>query len=115
MLLEPIKLFKEAVARYPKVKGLFGVLAALAIVIFAQSLRVSADYAVFGVIIVLGLLVLMALAVAATQLPKTRTSLPAIVFIWAVLILCIGVMSLLFTGYFFNWPRPIRPLRESEQ
>lgn len=73
------------------------------------SARISPDYAVFGVIIVFGLLVLVALAVGATQLPRTKLGAPVIVLVWAVLILSIGSMSLLFTGYFFNWPRPIRP------
>ncbi|HEV2841992.1 MAG TPA: N-acetylmuramoyl-L-alanine amidase [Chthoniobacterales bacterium] len=109
MILDPIQLFKEAVAKYPKVKGLFGVLAALALVVIALSLRVSPDYAVFGVVIVLGLLALVALVVAATQLPKSKTGVPALVFIWAILILSTSSLSFLFTGYFFNWPRPIRP------
>jgi hypothetical protein len=109
LLVNPVSLFRTAVAKYPQVTPLFAVLAAIALLVIVLSLRISADYALFGVIIVLGLLLLVALAVSATQLPQTKMSLPAIVLVWAVLILSIGSMSLLFTGYFFNWPRPVRP------
>jgi hypothetical protein len=109
-MLNPLTLFREAIAKYPKVKGLYAILAALALVVIARSFRVGADYAVFGIIIVFFALVLVGgLAVGATRLPINNVAAPVSVLIWAVLILAIGSMSFLFTGYFFNWPHAIRP------
>jgi hypothetical protein len=115
MTINPLALFREAVEKYPKVKPLFGLLGAVALLIIVASARIGASYAVFGVLIILGLLVLLALAVGATQLSARQIALPVLVLIWAVLILAIASMSFLFTGYFFNWPIAIRPGVTTEQ
>lgn len=109
MMPNPIALFREAVAKYPKIKPLFGLLAAVALLLIVLSTRISTEYAFFGVLIILALLVFLALAVGATQLSRITIALPVIVLVWAVLILAIASMSFLFTGYFFNWPIPVRP------
>lgn len=113
MMINPLSLFREAVKKYPKVKPLFGLLAAVALLIIVASARIGASYAVFGVLIILGFLVLLALAVGATQLSGRQIALPVLVLVWAVLILAIASISFLFTGYFFNWPVAIRPIEAS--
>jgi len=107
---DPWQLFVAALKAYPKARIMYALLAALCLVVIALSVfRVSAEYAVFGTVIVFALLVVAALTLAATRLSRDTVYLPALALTWSILVLLDASLVFLFTGYFFNWPRAIRP------
>lgn len=114
LVQEEPKILKEAITKVPAVKyalGIAGVAAATSLVIgFLRDYRV----AVFGPIIMLFLMVVLAIFARNEKSPHTFSWSPASVLTWSSLVLTIATGTFLLTTFFFSWPRSIDTYFESK-
>lgn len=88
----------------------YAIVAAGLVAVVAIIVKFGVSYAtlIFGVIALVGLMVLF---VVFAQIPKLRRAsldLPARVLVWTILLAVIAFVALLTTSTFFNWPLPFR-------
>lgn len=88
----------------------YAIVAAGLVAVVATIVKFGVSYAtlIFGVIALVGLMVLF---VVFAQIPKLRRAsldLPARVLVWTILFAVIAFVTLLTTSIFLNWPLPFR-------
>jgi hypothetical protein len=78
--------------------------------LIATSLRYgfSAATLIFGVIIVIGLMVLFFAFTQLAEANKRVKGSASLVVLWSFLLLCIASAVFLFSSAFFDWPLPLR-------
>ncbi len=106
----PASLVRAAIRAVPAVKWALAVGAIATLVGIVLGFQIEPRIAVFGTIISLGLMTIMVVFAALT---KTRTSalrLPVLCLTWVSIFLISATAALLFTSYFFNWPRSLTSL-----
>src|SRR5579862_3792503 len=88
----------------------FAILAAggLAIVVTFVKFGVGLATLAFGVIALVGLMVLFLVFAQASKLNRAHLDLPARVLVWAILLIALVIVLLLSGSVFFNRPLPIR-------
>ncbi|HZS45640.1 MAG TPA: hypothetical protein VFC63_11090 [Blastocatellia bacterium] len=107
IVASPLNILKLAIDAVPAVRyalGIAGIAAAAAII---KTLIKSPEQAVFGVVIMLVLMVVLVVFANLAQSGSASTGSIGKVLAWFFVILIMSTSLLIFTGYFFNWPRPI--------
>jgi len=103
--MNPLTLLKNAVAAVPAVKyalGVAGIAAAVAIVL---GLKLNPQVAVFGTLIVLGLMfILLIFARFSGQKENPEILQPAKVLVWFYTVIIMVVTCLFISSYFLRWP-----------
>jgi hypothetical protein len=101
--MNPLKLLREAVKAVPAVKFALGVAGIAAVVAIVLGFRLEPERAVFGALIVLALMFVLAIF---SRFASKNISLllPAKVLVWFYTSAVIVATTLLITGYFFQWP-----------
>jgi hypothetical protein len=109
-LLNPASFIRTAQRAHPAFR--YAVVAAGLLAIVATFSKFGINYLtlVLGAIALIGLMVLFVVFAHVSQLAKSTLDLPARVFLWAILILTLGLIGLLVSSVFFNAPLPIRDL-----
>lgn len=107
MDISPIKVLKEAQKSIPAVKYAGGVAGVAAVVAIVAGFQLDYRIAVFGTIIVLGLMFVLVIFSSFVAHSGPSTLVLASVAAWSFLLLTIATSLFLMTSYFFSWPRAI--------
>lgn len=103
----PWGVLQAAITAVPAVKYALGIAGIGAVVAIIAGFQTDPRIAVFGIIIVIGLMFVLLVFARLTELAPKQLVTPALVATWSFLLLTIGVTVLLVAGYFFAWPRPL--------
>ena len=107
MNISPIEVLRDAQKSVPAVKYAAGIAGVAAVVAIIAGFQLDYRIAVFGTIIVLGLMfVLVTLSSFASHSGPSVVKL-ATFGAWSFLLLTIAVSILLIASYFFSWPRQL--------
>ena len=101
-------LLNQALKHTPAIKYAIAVAAIAGLIATSLRYGFSAATLVFGVIIVIGLMVLFFAFTQLAEANKRATGSASIVVLWSFLLLCIASAVLLFSSAFFDWPLPLR-------
>ena len=101
-------LLNQALRHTPAIKYAIAVAAIAGLIATSLRYGFSAATLVFGVIIVIGLMVLFFAFTQLAEANKRATGSASIVVLWSFLLLCIASAVLLFSSAFFDWPLPLR-------
>src|SRR5262245_24400127 len=105
--VKPLAILREATQAVPAVKyalGLAGIAAAVAMVV---GLLKDLKLAVFGPIVMLGLMFILVVFAGFVKHSGSDIRLLAGFLAWAFVLLTVATSVLIFTGFFFSWPRPL--------
>ena len=121
--MDPLRLLKEAIKAVPAVRYALGVAGIAAVVAIVLGLKLGPEVAVFGTLIVLGLmfiLVLFSQYAGSKVAGGADTNVmfgPITLLVWFYTIALVLVTSLFISSYFlhvptfpFHEPTPIRPI-----
>lgn len=104
MLLNPIKLIKDAVKIVPSLKYIWGLIAALAVISLIKLLNIEYKTALIGVPIIFILaIIVIVFAKIATNADETFKK-PSLILLWSSTILFLISCCFLLTSLFFNFP-----------
>jgi hypothetical protein len=108
MDLNPYKLLKDAMKAVPSVRYALGVAGVASVVVIIAGFKLDYRVAVFGTIIVLGLMFLLLIfSSIATKSAAKSLRKPALTLAWAFLLLSILGSTFLLSSFFFEWPRAL--------
>lgn len=107
MNFSPIEVLRDAQKSVPAVKYAAGIAGVAAVVAIIAGFQLDYRIAVFGTIIVLGLMFVLVILSAFVFHSGPSLQVLATVAAWSFLSLTIVVSILLVTSYFFSWPRQI--------
>ena len=103
--MDPFQVLREAIRAVPAVKYALGVAGIAAVVAIVFGLKLRPDIAVFGALIVIGLMfVLVVFSSYAGQQQHPGFLAPAVVLVWFYTLLVIAATTLFVTSYFWHWP-----------
>jgi hypothetical protein len=105
--LNPLTILKDAVKAVPAMKYALAVLGLVAVVAIVSLWRVKYEVAIFGAVIILGLMVPVLVFARLTTVRPGKLVVPALVMMWSFLLLTVATAFLLFTCAFFRWPKPL--------
>jgi Tfp pilus assembly protein PilF len=88
-------------------KYALAVLGLVAVVAIVSLWRVRYEVAIFGAVIILGLMVPVLVFARLTTVRPGKLVAPALVMMWSFLLLTVATVFLLFTCAFFRWPKPL--------
>ena len=103
----PSVILKNAIEAVPAVKYASGVAGIAAAVALVAGLITNYKIAVFGIILMLGLMTVLVVFSSLAQAAPGDIRILALLLAWAFVILIIATSSFIFTGFFFHWPRPL--------
>jgi hypothetical protein len=106
--MDPFKLLKDAITAVPAVRYALGVAGIAAVVAIVLGLRLSPQVAVFGTLIVLGLMFVLVVFSRYQSQQDTKTLGPATVLVWFYAFTVMGSTVLFITSYFWSWPLVLR-------
>jgi hypothetical protein len=101
-------LLNQALRHTPAIKYAIAVAAIAGLIATSLRYGFSAATLVFGVIIVIGLMVLFFAFTQLAEANKRATGSASVVVLWSFLLLCIASAVFLFSSAFFDWPLPLR-------
>jgi hypothetical protein len=107
--MDPFKLLKEAIEAVPAVRYALGVAGIAAIVAIIIGLKLNPQIAVFGTLIVLGLMFVLLVFSKYAGKPDIDAAGPASLLVWFYALAVIVATVLFMTSYFANWPVQFRP------
>jgi hypothetical protein len=102
--LNPYRILQDAIRAVPALKYGLAVLALVAIVALASLLRVDPLNAVFGSIVIIVLMVAVLVFARVATLNTSTTRIPALIFLWAFVLLTVLMASCLVSAALFRWP-----------
>lgn len=102
--MDPFKLLKEAIIAVPAVKYALGVAGIGAVVAIIIGFRVNPQVAVFGSLIVLGLMFILVVFSRYQEQQAPKAVGPADVLVWFYTLAVISATILFMTSYFWHWP-----------
>jgi hypothetical protein len=102
--LNPLTILKDAVKAVPAMKYALAVLGLVAVVAIVSLWRVKYEVAIFGAVIILGLMVPVLVFAKLTKVAPKYFLGPARAFLWAFVILTIVAGTCLFTAAAFKQP-----------
>jgi hypothetical protein len=102
--LNPLTILKDAVKAVPAMKYALAVLGLVAVVAIVSLWRVKYEVAIFGAVIILGLMVPVLVFAKLTKVAPKYFLGPARAFMWAFVILTIIAGTCLFTAAAFKQP-----------
>ena len=107
MNISPIEILRDAQKSVPAVKYAAGIAGVAAVVAIIAGFQLDIRIAVFGTIIVLGLMFVLVILSSFVAHSGPSVVILAAVAAWSFLLVTIAVSILLVTSYFFSWPRQI--------
>lgn len=111
--LSPAKILKEAIRAVPAVKYALGVAGIAAVIAIIAGFKINYKVTVLGIIIMFLLMFLLVIFSAfARSATKSLRNL-GLTLAWSFVILTIATALLIFTEFFFSWPRPLEQTAES--
>jgi hypothetical protein len=105
--MDPLQLIKDAISAVPAVKYALAVAALGATVAIVAGFRIDLKIAVFGILIVLGLMFVMVLFSKFAEVTGPELKPLMLTLAWAFVVLTISSSLLVITGFFFSWPRSL--------
>ncbi len=102
--MDPFKLLQNAIRAVPAVKYALGVAGIAAVVAIVVGLRLNYQVAVFGTLIVLGLMFVLIVFSSLPQRQGANLGGPATVLVWFYTVAVMAVTILFMTSYFWGWP-----------
>ena len=103
--LNPLKILNEARKNVPALKYAFGALGLLAVLAIVVSIwKLDLRVAVFGPIILIGVMTILLVFAKLSTLSESDFQLPALILLWFTLIVAMGAILLLGSSVFFSWP-----------
>lgn len=107
MEVSPLSVLRDAQKSVPAVKYAAGISGVAAVVAIIAGFQLDYRIAVFGTIIVLGLM--FVLVILSSLVAHTGSSLIALSLFaaWSFMLLTIAASLFLLTSYFFSWPKSI--------
>jgi hypothetical protein len=102
--MDPFRLLKDAIAAVPAVKYALGVAGIAAVVAIILGLRLNPQVAVFGTLIVLGLMFVLVVFSRYQSQQGTKSVGPAEVLVWFYTLAVMAGTILFMTSYFWHWP-----------
>jgi tetratricopeptide (TPR) repeat protein len=98
---------KEAIKAVPAVKYALGVAGVAAVVAIVSAFKLNHKVAVFGTIIMFGLMFLLVLFSWFSKNAGKHAKMPTLVLVWTFVLLTLITATLLLSSFFFHWPRPL--------
>ena len=108
--LNPLTILKDAIKAVPAMKYALAVLGLVAVVAIVSLWRVKYEVAIFGAVIILGLMVPVLVFAKLTKVAPKYFLGPARAFLWAFVILTIVAGTCLFTAAAFRQPTALYEL-----
>jgi len=108
--LNPLTILKDATKAVPSMKYALAVLGLVAVVAIVALWRVKYEVAIFGAVIILGLMVPVLVFAKLTKVAPKYFLAPARVFMWAFVLLTIVAGTCLFTAAAFKQPSALHEL-----
>jgi hypothetical protein len=102
--LNPYNLLRDAIRAVPAMKYALAVAGLGAVVAIVLGLRLSPQVAVFGALIVLGLMFILVIFTGYASQGRSALAGPAAVLVWFYTFAVIIATALFMTNHFFNWP-----------
>jgi hypothetical protein len=115
MSMNPVILISKATKAVPAVKYAVGILGLVAVIAVIIQLKVDLGVAVIGTIVLLGLMVMLLVFARLSLMPGNAFRQPALVLMWAMVILFIALCLLLIWSTFFNGPKIQSPFAKDAQ
>jgi hypothetical protein len=106
----PLKILREATRSLPAMRYALGVAGILSVVSLVGALRIDWRIGLFGTIIMLLLMSTLVIFARASTLAPKHLRTPAIVLIYAALVLVLSTAVALFTSVFWGYPLDLRLL-----
>jgi hypothetical protein len=116
MPLNPLDILRNAVRAVPAMRYALGVAALAAVVAIVLGLNLDPQVAIFGALIVIGLMFILVVfsGYAGNAKPSSSTS-PASILVWFYTLAVIVATTLFITSFFWNKPIPLRNAVDSKQ
>ncbi|MEK7875520.1 MAG: tetratricopeptide repeat protein, partial [Pseudomonadota bacterium] len=105
--VSPLTVLREAMKAVPAVKYALGVAGIAAAVAIVAGFQIDYRVAVFGTIIMVGLMFVLVVLSKLTGQATAAFHMAGLVATLAFILLTIATASLLLTSYFFTWPRSL--------
>lgn len=102
--MDPFKLLKEAVAAVPAMKYALGVAGLAAVVAIVLGFEINSQVAVFGTLIVIGLMFVLLVFSKHAGAANVNFAGPAGVLVWFYTVVVMAATLLLMSSYFFHVP-----------
>lgn len=106
-IISPINVLREAQRSVPAVRYAGGVAGVASVVAIVAGFQLDYRIAVFGTIIVFGLMFVLVVFSALASNTGPVLHMPAIFMAWSFALLTVIASSFLLTSYFFEWPRSL--------
>ena len=107
MRISPVEILRDAQKSVPAVKYAGGIAGVAAVVAIVAGFQLDFRIAIFGTIIVLGLMFVLVIFSFFVAHSGPSLVILSTVAAWSFLLLTIAVSILLVTSYLFSWPRQI--------
>jgi hypothetical protein len=107
--MDPIKLLRDAITAVPAVKYALGIAGIAAVVAIVLGLKLNPQVAVFGTLIVLGLMFVLVVFSRYAGHNSTGFLGPATLLVWFYTLAVIATTVLFMTSYFLHQPLDFRP------
>lgn len=114
-MASPLQILLDAQKAIPAMRYAGGVAGLGAVVAIIAGFQLDPRIAVFGVLIVVGLMFVLVIFAAFSRHSGRGMSYLALVAAWCFLLLTIATVGLLCSSFFFDWPRPLADLARSNQ
>lgn len=100
----PLGILRESIKAVPAVRFALGVAGIVSVIAIVKGFNVDLRIAAFGTVVLLILMTLLFIFARLTRVTPSKVTLPALIFLWFVLLLTIATASFLFTSVFLRWP-----------
>jgi len=112
--MNPFKILQSAIAAVPAVKYALGVAGIAAVVAIVVGFKVNLQVAVFGTLIVLGLMFVLVVFSSLTKQDDAAFASPATVLVWFYTVAVMASTILFITAYFWSWPIAFGAARDDQ-
>jgi len=106
--MNPSTLLKDAIKAVPAVRYALGVAGVASVVAIVLGFRLKPEIAVFGTLIVIGLMFVLVVFADFANGQNSAVLWPAKIFVWFCTIALIAITTLFITSYF--WQSPLSSL-----
>jgi hypothetical protein len=108
-VMNPLQVLRDSIREVPAIKyalGVAGIAGSVALILaFGLDLRTAA----IGTVVMMLLMATLVVFVRLATIRRSRLTAPALVLMWASVILVVTFAVLLLTGVFFQWPLRLAP------
>jgi len=115
VIISPLQLLRDAQKAVPAVRYAVGVAGIAAVVAIVAGFELDFRIAVFGTVIILGLMFVLVVFSALAAHAGASLVYLALFAGWCFSLLTVATSTLLMTSYFFSWPRSIESYLPSDK